>query len=88
MSIEERIANLRQEIEEYNCQYYIENNPTISDFEFDMKLKQLKEIKKAYPQFFDKNSPTQHVGSDLTKTFKQVVHRYPTRAISSDVTDS
>ena len=83
MSIEERIANLRQEIEEYNRQYYIENNPTISDFEFDMKLKQLEEMERAYPQFFDKNSPTQRVGSDLTKTFEQVVHRYPMLSLSN-----
>lgn len=88
MSIEERIANLRQEIEEYNRQYYIENNPTISDFEFDMKLKQLEEMERAYPQFFDKNSPTQHVGSDLTKTFEQVVHRYPMLSLSNTYSES
>ena len=88
MSIEERISNLRQEIEEYNRQYYIENNPTISDFEFDMKLKQLEEMERAYPQFFDKNSPTQHVGSDLTKTFEQVVHRYPMLSLSNTYSES
>ena len=88
MSIEERISNLRQEIEEYNRQYYIENNPTISDFEFDMKLKQLEEMERAYPQFFDKNSPTQRVGSDLTKTFEQVVHRYPMLSLSNTYSES
>ena len=88
MNIEERIANLRQEIEEYNRQYYIENNPTISDFEFDMKLKQLEEMERAYPQFFDKNSPTQRVGSDLTKTFEQVVHRYPMLSLSNTYSES
>lgn len=83
MSIEQQINSLRTEIEQYNHAYYVENNPTISDFEFDMKLKQLEEMERAYPQYFDKNSPTQRVGSDLTKSFRQVEHRYPMLSLAN-----
>ncbi len=83
MDVLARIKELRKEIDRYNHAYYVENNPIISDFEFDMKLKQLEEMEKAYPQYFDKNSPTQRVGSDLTKNFKQVEHRYPMLSLSN-----
>ncbi len=83
MDVLERIKELRKEIDRYNHAYYVENNPIISDFEFDMKLKQLEEMEKAYPQYFDKNSPTQRVGSDLTKNFKQVEHRYPMLSLAN-----
>ncbi len=83
MDVLARIKELRKEIDRYNHAYYVENNPVISDFEFDMKLKQLEEMEKAYPQYFDKNSPTQRVGSDLTKNFKQVEHRYPMLSLSN-----
>lgn len=83
MDVLARIKELRKEIDRYNHAYYVENNPVISDFEFDMKLKQLEEMEKAYPQYFDKNSPTQRVGSDLTKNFKQVEHRYPMLSLAN-----
>ncbi len=83
MDVLARIKELRKEIDRYNHAYYVENNSIISDFEFDMKLKQLEEMEKAYPQYFDKNSPTQRVGSDLTKNFKQVEHRYPMLSLSN-----
>lgn len=83
MDVLARIKELRKEIDRYNHAYYVENNPIISDFEFDMKLKQLEEMEKAYPQYFDKNSPTQRVGSDLTKNFKQVEHRYPMLSLAN-----
>lgn len=83
MDVLARIKELRKEIDRYNHAYYVENNPIISDFEFDMKLKQLEEMEKTYPQYFDKNSPTQRVGSDLTKNFKQVEHRYPMLSLAN-----
>lgn len=83
MDVLAHIKELRKEIDRYNHAYYVENNPVISDFEFDMKLKQLEEMEKAYPQYFDKNSPTQRVGSDLTKNFKQVEHRYPMLSLAN-----
>ena len=81
--IEQQIIKLRKEIEAHNHAYYVDNNPTISDFEFDMRLKQLESMEKAYPQYFDKNSPTQRVGSDLTKNFKQIVHQYPMLSLAN-----
>ncbi|MDR1543659.1 MAG: NAD-dependent DNA ligase LigA [Prevotellaceae bacterium] len=83
MNIKEQILALRREIEQHNFNYYVENSPTISDFEFDMKLKQLQELEKAYPQFFDKNSPTQRVGSDLNAAFEQVPHQYPMLSLTN-----
>ena len=81
--IEQQIIKLRKEIEAHNHAYYVDNNPTMSDFEFDMRLKQLESMEKAYPQYFDKNSPTQRVGSDLTKNFKQIVHQYPMLSLAN-----
>ncbi len=83
MTVREQIEKLRSEIEAYNRAYYVDNKPVVSDFEFDMKLKQLEEMEKAYPEFADKNSPTQLVGSDLTKSFKQVAHEYPMLSLSN-----
>ena len=83
MDIREQIEYLRREIETHNKAYYIDNNPTISDFEFDIKLKQLEEMERAYPEFFDKNSPTRRVGSDLNKKFRQVAHQYPMLSLAN-----
>ena len=63
----DKIDTLRHELEEYNYQYYVLSNPTISDYEFDMKLKELEKLETEFPQFFDPNSPTQRVGSDLNQ---------------------
>ena len=71
------ISKLRHELDQHNYNYYVLNNPTISDFEFDKKLKELEKLEKAYPEFFDPNSPTQRVGSDINTSFKQVKHQYP-----------
>jgi DNA ligase (NAD+) len=73
----ERIDTLRKEITEHNNRYYIENQPTISDFEFDILMNELDTLEKKFPQFMSENSPTRKVGSDLTREFAQVVHTYP-----------
>lgn len=80
---EQRIIELRKEINEYNHQYYVLNAPTISDKEFDDKLRELQDLEETYPQFFDAYSPTQRVGSDLTQGFKQVKHIRPMISLSN-----
>ena len=80
---EQRIIELRKEINEYNHQYYVHNAPTISDKEFDDKLRELQDLEETYPQFFDAYSPTQRVGSDLTQGFKQVKHIRPMISLSN-----
>ncbi|EKB56986.1 NAD-dependent DNA ligase LigA [Bergeyella zoohelcum] len=76
MTIEERILCLRKELHQYNYQYYILDEPTISDFEFDQKLKQLQDLEREHPQFADANSPTQRVGGGITKSFPTVQHDF------------
>jgi DNA ligase (NAD+) len=72
-----RIETLRRELEQHNYDYYVKSAPTITDFEFDAKLRQLQELEAQYPEFFDPNSPTQRVGSDIASGFDQVAHVYP-----------
>jgi DNA ligase (NAD+) len=75
--IKEQIESLRRELEQHNYNYYVLSAPVISDMEFDNKLKQLQELEEAHSEFFDPNSPTQRVGSDIAAGFKQVSHVYP-----------
>ena len=75
--IEARIVALRRELEQHNYNYYVLSAPTISDREFDEKMKDLEKLEAEHPEFYDVDSPTQRVGSDLTKEFRQVAHRYP-----------
>jgi DNA ligase (NAD+) len=76
MNVETQIQALRDELREHNYNYYVLDNPTIEDFEFDMKLKQLQDLEAKHPEFFDPNSPTLRVGGEVTKNFKTVVHEY------------
>lgn len=69
-----RINALRDELNQHNYNYYVLDNPTISDFEFDQKLKQLQQLEAEHPEFFDENSPSQRVGGTVTKNFTTVVH--------------
>jgi DNA ligase (NAD+) len=73
--IKQKIANLRGELHQHNYNYYVLDNPTISDFEFDLKLKELEKLEEENPQFFDANSPTQRVGGTITKNFASVFHK-------------
>lgn len=73
---QERIGVLRREIEEHNHRYYVDALPGISDREFDFLMKELEELEKRFPEFHDPDSPTQRVGSDLTKEFIQGQHRF------------
>lgn len=76
MDIQKNIQDLREELNLHNHNYYVLDNPTIYDFEFDQKLKQLQELENQHPEFFDENSPTQRVGGTITKNFQTVVHDY------------
>jgi DNA ligase (NAD+) len=76
MNIQNSIQALRDELNVHNYNYYVLDNATISDYEFDIKLKQLQELEKQHPEFFDENSPTQRVGGMITKNFQTVAHEY------------
>jgi len=76
MDIQKIIQDLRDELNQHNHNYYVLDTPTISDFEFDQKLKQLQELENNHPEFYDDNSPTQRVGGTITKNFNTVVHDY------------
>ena len=76
-SVQEKIQSLRAELELYNYNYYVLSSPTVSDKEFDDKLKELQELEELHPEYYDPYSPTQRVGSDISKEFTQVEHQYP-----------
>lgn len=77
MSDEKRIYELRELLHKHNYNYYIKNAPEISDIEFDTLMRELQELEALHPELDDENSPTRRVGSDLTKEFVQVAHKYP-----------
>ncbi len=76
MTIKETIEALREELRKHNYDYYVLDHATISDYEFDKKLKELQELEAKHPEFFDSNSPTQRVGGEVTKNFETIVHEY------------
>lgn len=76
MNIAQQIHSLREELREHNYRYYVLDAPTISDFEFDQKLKLLQELEQKHPEFYDPNSPTLRVGGEVTKNFETVTHRF------------
>ena len=77
MTVKDEIEQLRAELDEHNYRYYVLSAPTISDKEFDDQMRRLQELEAAHPEYADPASPTQRVGSDISKEFKQVAHRYP-----------
>ena len=76
MDIQNTIQNLREELNQHNHNYYVLDQPTISDYEFDLKLAQLQNLENQHPEFFDKSSPTQRVGGAITKNFETVPHEH------------
>jgi DNA ligase (NAD+) len=76
MDIKVQIEKLRNELREHNYNYYVLDNPTISDYEFDLKLKELQDLEDKYPEYFDPNSPSQRVGGEITKNFETIPHEY------------
>ena len=83
MSVEQQIRELRSLLNEYNHKYYVENNPVVSDFEFDTLLRQLQDLERDNPEFDDPNSPTKRVGSDLSNSFRSVEHSFPMLSLSN-----
>ena len=84
----ERIKQLRRELHEHNHRYYVENNPVISDQEFDFLMHELQDLESKHPELFDANSPTQRVGSDLNNEFTKVAHKYPMLSLANTYTRS
>ena len=83
MNETERILQLRRELHEHNHRYYVENQPIISDQEFDFLMHELQDLEARHPEIADPNSPTQRVGSDLNQEFRQVAHKYPMLSLSN-----
>lgn len=78
-----RIEELTRELNEYNYQYYVLANPSISDYDFDQRLRELNELEQLFPQFLDPDSPTQKVGGDITQRFQTVRHRWSMLSLSN-----
>lgn len=84
----ERIDFLRSELHRHNHNYYVFNSPEISDREFDELMKELQDLEKAHPEYQDSNSPTMRVGSDLSKGFQQVEHKYPMLSLGNTYSET
>jgi DNA ligase (NAD+) len=83
MDEKNRILQLRQELHEHNYKYYVLNQPTISDQDFDFMMHELQDLEAKHPEMADPNSPSQRVGSDLNQNFTQVEHRYPMLSLAN-----
>lgn len=87
-SIGQQIEQLREELNMHNYNYYVLSNPTISDFDFDKKMQELIDLETSHPEYADPSSPSQRVGSDITKTFNQVEHIYPMLSLSNTYSEA
>ena len=83
MNVKKQISNLREELRLHNYNYYVLDNATISDYDFDIKLKKLQRIEEEHPQFYDANSPTLRVGGAITKNFNTIRHDYRMYSLSN-----
>ena len=81
--IQQKIAQLSKELEDHNYRYYILSAPSISDYDFDMLLKQLQQLEEQYPEYASENSPTKRVGGGIVKEFNTVKHKYPMLSLSN-----
>ena len=75
ISVQQQINSLREELNLHNHNYYVKDDATISDYEFDIKLKELEALESAHPEFYDANSPSQRVGCTITKNFNTILHQ-------------
>ena len=87
LAVKDKMDALRKQLHEHNYNYYVLSQPTISDIDFDALMRQLAELEKQYPEFYDPNSPTMRVGSDINKNFIQVQHRYPMLSLQNTYTE-
>ena len=83
MNVKKQISNLREELRLHNYNYYVLDNATISDYDFDIKLKKLQRIEEEHPQYYDANSPTLRVGGTITKNFNTIRHDYRMYSLSN-----
>ena len=83
MDEKQRIEQLRRELHEHNYRYYVLNQPSISDYDFDMLMHELQDLEARHPEMANPNSPTQRVGSDLQTEFRQVAHKYPMLSLAN-----
>ena len=88
MTAKERIDWLRAELHRHNYNYYVLNAPEISDKEFDDLMRELQDLEREHPEYQDSNSPTMRVGSDLTKDFRQVAHKYPMLSLGNTYSEA
>ena len=86
MDAKERIEQLRKELHRHNDLYYKNNAPEISDFEFDKLMRELQDLEEKHPEYNDISSPSQRVGSDTNKAFKQIAHRYQMLSLGNTYT--
>lgn len=86
--VKEQIEGLRKELDIHNYNYYVLSSPTISDYEFDCKLKELQLLENQHPEYYDPNSPTQRVGSDISNEFKQIPHKYPMLSLGNTYSEA
>tara|TARA_B110000259_G_scaffold44897_1_gene52036 strand:+ start:1086 stop:3077 length:1992 start_codon:yes stop_codon:yes gene_type:complete len=77
MNVKEQINSLRSELHKLNYNYYVLDDSSVSDYDFDLRLKELKKLEDLHPEFYDSNSPTVRVGGDITKNFSTIVHNFP-----------
>jgi DNA ligase (NAD+) len=86
MDIQQQIKTLSEELRQHNYNYYVLDNPTISDYEFDIKLKQLQELEAQHPEFAEADSPTKRVGGEVTKNFETVIHEHRMYSLDNSYT--
>ena len=86
MNVKERIEYLRRELHRHNDLYYKNSTPEISDYDYDMMMRELQDLEIQYPEFYDISSPSMRVGSDINKAFIQVAHKYPMLSLSNTYT--
>ena len=88
MTVKEKIDQLRIQLHQHNCNYYVLNAPEISDKEFDDLMRELQTLEQEHPEYKDENSPTMRVGSDINKNFTQVAHKYPMLSLSNTYSEN
>ena len=77
MNISEKIFSLRKKLHDHNYRYYVLDDPLISDYKFDLMLKELQDLESKHPEYYDSNSPTLRVGGEITKEFQTSAHKSP-----------
>ncbi|MDR2805806.1 MAG: NAD-dependent DNA ligase LigA [Dysgonamonadaceae bacterium] len=87
-TIKQQIEALRKKIDDWNYRYYVLNQPTVGDYEFDQTLKELEKLEAEHPKYHDPHSPTQRVGSDINRNFAQVEHLHPMLSLTNTYSEA